>query len=157
MFDVSSLLLRVQVTRPILSLTLLRVLIGLIFVKEGSGKLLGWFQHGGLEITQAYFREIGVPFANASAVLVGATEAICGCLLIAGFLTRLAVVPIALVMFVAIVTVHASVGYAYPLLLCASFFVLGQSGSGSFSVDSYMSERGVYKPVGTPYVKLRNR
>jgi putative oxidoreductase len=157
MVDFSSKLPRVLVTRPILSLTVLRLLIGLIFVKEGTGKLLGWFEHGGPEITAAFFNEIGIPLPAFSAVFVGVVETVCGGCLMAGFLTRIVVVPIAVVMVTAIVTVHASVGFAYPLLLCASFFVLGQSGGGSYSVDAYINERRTFSPVLTPYTKLRHR
>ena len=148
---------RVLVTRPILSLTLLRLLLGLIFVKEGTGKLFGWFDHGGPEITAAFFAELGIPFPVFSSVLVGVVETVCGGCLMAGFLTRIAVVPIAIVMLTAIVTVHASVGYAYPLVLCASFFVLGQSGGGSFSVDAHLSNKRLHAPILTPYTKLKHR
>ena len=133
-------LLEIQLTRPILSLTVMRVLLGLIFVKEGTGKLFGWFEHGGIDITTAYFRDIGIPLPAFNAVFVGCVESFCGLCLMFGFLVRIVVVPLAVVMMTAILTVHPEVGYFYPLVLCACFFVLAQSGAGRFSIDEFVSK-----------------
>ena len=145
---------KIQLTRPILSLTVMRLLLGHIFVKEGTGKLFGWFDHGGLEITGAYFREVGIPWPEASAVLVGTIESAAGLLLLAGLFTRLAVVPVAVVMVAAVATVHQAAGYHYPLVICGGLLILAQSGAGHYSVDGYWASRTL---DAAPYVKLRDR
>ena len=145
---------KIQLTRPILSLTVMRLLLGHIFVKEGTGKLFGWFDHGGLEITGAYFREVGIPLPETSAALVGVIEAVTGLLLLAGLFTRLAVVPVAIVMVGAVVTVHQVAGYHSPLVICGGLLTLAQSGAGHYSADAYMASRALQD---APYVKLRDR
>ena len=150
-------LLELQMTRPVLSLTLMRILLGLIFMKEGTGKLFGWFNHGGIDITTAYFNEIGIPMPGFNAVFVGCVESVSGLCLAVGLFARLAVVPLVVVMMTAILTVHTEVGYFYPLILCSCFFVVAQSGAGGFSLDEYISSRNLSEPANTPYDRLKQR
>lgn len=150
-------LTKIQLTRPILSLTVLRIVLGCIFVREGSGKLFGWFDHGGLEVTAAYFGDIGIPLPQISALLVGCTEVLGGVFLLLGLMTRIVVLPVAVIMLTAILTVHQTAGYYYPLVICASFLILGQSGAGHYSLDEYMAAKQLGEGERGPYVKLRDR
>lgn len=127
-------------TQADVSLSLLRVILGMIFFKEGTGKLLGWFGGGGWSATCAYFQSLGIPFPELNAFLVGITEAGGGLALLVGFLTRFAVIPIGITMVVAILTAHRDGGYHYPLLILMICFVFLRAGSGYLSLD-YLAAR----------------
>ena len=78
---------------------LIRILVGWVFVSEGIQKFLfpaalGWGR----------FAKIGIPFPHISAPLVGAVEIVCGLLVILGLWTRLASVPLLIVIGTAIWT-----------------------------------------------------
>ena len=78
---------------------LIRILVGWVFVSEGIQKFLfpaalGWGR----------FAKIGIPIPHISAPLVGAVEIVCGLLVILGLWTRLASVPLLIVIGTAIWT-----------------------------------------------------
>jgi putative oxidoreductase len=77
---------------------LARVAIGVVFIGTGWGKL-----HNLDKIT-SFFAELGIPAPGFNAVLASSAELVCGALLLVGLFTRLAAVPLAVVMIVAIVT-----------------------------------------------------
>jgi putative oxidoreductase len=132
---------KILATRAGLATSLLHIVLGIIFIKEGSGKLFGWFGGGGIADISGYFQNLGIPFPLANAYLVGYTEFLGGIALLAGFLTRLAALPIVITMLVAIFSAHRDGGYNYPLLILASCLVLVQAGGGPFSLDRLMTGR----------------
>ncbi len=79
---------------------LVRLLVGLVvFLPEGIQKfafpdLLG----------AGRFAHIGIPYPELMGPFVGAVEIVCGSLVILGLLTRLAAIPLIIVMIVAIVS-----------------------------------------------------
>ena len=78
---------------------LIRILVGWVFISEGIQKFLfpaalGWGR----------FAKIGIPDPHVTAPLVGAVEIVCGALVILGISTRLAAVPLLVVISVAIWT-----------------------------------------------------
>jgi putative oxidoreductase len=79
---------------------LIRLLVGLVvFFPEGIQKLI--FP----EILGAgRFSNIGIPFPEVMGPFVGVVEIVCGALIILGALTRLAAIPLIIVMVVAIVS-----------------------------------------------------
>jgi putative oxidoreductase len=77
---------------------LARVTLAAVFVPTGWGKL-----HN-LEKVTAFFTELGIPAPHLNAVFVGATELVCGALLLVGLVTRFASAPIIGSMVVAILT-----------------------------------------------------
>jgi putative oxidoreductase len=79
---------------------LVRLLVGLVvFFPEGIQKLIL------PEILGARrFANIGIPFPETMGLFVGVVEIVCGALVIFGFLTRLAAIPLIIVMVVAIVS-----------------------------------------------------
>jgi putative oxidoreductase len=77
---------------------LARIAIGVVFIGTGWGKL-----HNLDKIT-SFFAELGIPAPGFNAVLASSAELVCGALLLAGLFTRLAAVPLVVVMIVAIVT-----------------------------------------------------
>jgi putative oxidoreductase len=79
---------------------LVRLLVGLVvFLPEGIQKLA--FP----EILGAgRFAHIGIPYPELMGPFVGAVEVVCGTLIILGLLTRLASIPLIIIMLVAIVS-----------------------------------------------------
>lgn len=78
---------------------LIRILVGWVFVSEGIQKFLfpaalGWGR----------FAKIGIPDPHVLAPVVGVVEIVCGALVILGLWTRLACVPLLVVIGVAIWT-----------------------------------------------------
>ena len=140
---------------------LVRLLVGLVvFFPEGMQKLM--FP----EILGAgRFANIGIPFADAMGPFVGIVEIACGALIIAGLLTRLAAIPLIVIMIVAIISTKI------PMLLGHDFWIfhlpklsrygfwsmahearadltmlLGCTyllieGAGAWSVDAWLSQR----------------
>lgn len=123
-------------------LAILRIALGVVFFREGAQKFFGWFGGGGWASTCAYFTQLGIPFPEFNAFLVGGTEFFGGIALVTGLLTRLAAIPLAVTMVVAIVSAHLEGGWSYPLINLAGFLALIQAGAGPVSVDRMMSSKG---------------
>src|SRR3989344_6062678 len=85
------------------SLTVLRVVLGIIFAYHGYLKL---FVPGGFAGTIGFFKIIGIPFPEYSALLVSVAEFLGGLALIAGFLAKWASLVLILDMLVALYKVH---------------------------------------------------
>jgi putative oxidoreductase len=135
------------------TLSLLRLVMGLIFFAHGAQKMLGWFGGYGFSGTMGFFTNmmhIPAPFA----FLAICAEFLGGIGLILGALSRIAAFGIAVNMLVAILMVHSHVGFfmnwtgqqkgegvEYHLLAIAIAIVLMARGSGAFSVDQALSSR----------------
>lgn len=79
---------------------LVRLLVGLVvFLPEGIQKLTFPDILGA-----ARFAKIGIPFPDIMGPFVGAAETICGVLIILGLLTRLAAIPLIVIMIVALIS-----------------------------------------------------
>ena len=90
---------RIAATRAPAATLLIRVLVGGVFLAEGVQKFLY-----PAEVGAGRLARIGLPAADTLGPLVGAVEIACGALVLAGLLTRLAVLPLLGVMAVALVT-----------------------------------------------------
>ncbi len=123
---------------------LVRATAGVLLMPHGAQKLFGWFGGYGIEGTGGFFAEqLGLVPGAFWATLVGGTEFFGGLFLALGLLTRPAAAAIAILMAVAIFTVHlgngffwTNSGYEYPLFwgLVALAFVL--RGGGALSLDA---------------------
>src|SRR5215472_13071760 len=92
---------------------LIRLLVGLVvFFPEGIQKLAFPSILGA-----GRFAAIGIPYPELMGPFVGAVEMVCGALIIAGLLTRLAAVPLLVIMVVAIVSTKV------PMLLGQDFWI----------------------------------
>lgn len=79
---------------------LVRLLVGLVvFLPEGIQKLIFADALGA-----GRFTKIGIPFPDVLGPFVGYVEIVCGSLIILGLLTRLAAIPLIVVMIVALVS-----------------------------------------------------
>ena len=71
------------------AILLVRILVGWVFLSEGIQKLLFPDSFG-----EGRFVKMGIPWPQVMAPFVGVVEIVCGTLLLIGFLTRLATVPL---------------------------------------------------------------
>src|SRR5438067_13775731 len=78
--------------------TLARLAVGVVFAGTGWGKL-----HNLDKIT-AFFTDLGIPAPGFNALMAASAELVCGVLILVGLFTRLAAIPLMVVMLVAIVT-----------------------------------------------------
>ena len=122
-------------------LLLVRVVVGSTMFAHGAQKLFGWFGGGGPRETAGFFGALGFRAPLAMAVLAGLSET-SGALFAAGFLTPLASLGIAVVMVVAILTVHlpkgffnTNGGYEFNLTLYTVAVAVAATGPGRFSLD----------------------
>jgi putative oxidoreductase len=129
------------------TLTMIRIILGIVFFAHGSQKLLGWFGGPGLKETlRTMHKHLGLPIPLA--FLSVATEFFGGLGLIAGLLSRVAAIGIAAIMLAAIVIVHGRYGlfldwfgnrkwhgYEYHLLAIALAAAIVVKGSGAMSLD----------------------
>jgi putative oxidoreductase len=104
---------RIINTREVRSVLLIRLIVGLVvFFPEGLQKLLFPAILGA-----GRFTSIGIPWPEVMGPFVGVVETLCGALIILGLLTRLAVIPLIIVMIVAIVSTKI------PILLGHRFLI----------------------------------
>jgi putative oxidoreductase len=136
------------------TLTLMRLILGVVFFLHGSQKLLGWFGGFGFSGTMNFFTSmlhIPAPFA----VLAICAEFFGGIGLILGLLARVAAFGIAVNMVVAVLMVHfgngpfmnwygnqKGEGYEYHLLALALAIPIIIRGAGAFSVDGALATKG---------------
>jgi len=126
---------------------LIRILAGWVFLSEGIQKFLFPDSLG-----VGRFVKIGIPWPNVMAPFVGLFEFVCGTLLLIGFLTRLATVPlltdIAVALYSTKIVAFAKFGFwgtlheartDVSMLLALIFLVL--VGGGSLSLDAVLLSR----------------
>jgi len=127
---------------------LIRLSVGLVFFTEGLQKFILPAERGA-----GRFAKIGLPAPEFLGSFVGGFETVCGLLVLLGLLTRLASLPLLVIMLVALATTKVEVfvndGFWELLhgsrtdwaMLLGSIFLLIEGG-GRWSVD-----RGLYDPV----------
>ena len=129
---------------------LARFTVGIVFAGTGWDKL-----HN-LDGITAFFTKLGIPWPHFNAVLVSTTELVGGSLLVAGLLARLACVPLAIVMIVAIATakwedvesLHDLLNFKETVYL-AIFIWIGVAGPGRFALDHLLG-RALAKRLDDP-------
>ena len=129
------------------TLTLLRVVLGIIFTYHGYLKL---FAPGGFVGTVGFFTAIGVPLAKYSALLVAVVEFFGGLALLLGLLARLASFLLIIEMLVALFKVHlknglmispTAYGYEFVLVILAALIVVLVNGHGKFSIGELFKSK----------------
>jgi len=124
---------------------LIRLMVGAVFLSEGIQKFVFADKLGA-----GRFAKIGLPNPDFLGPFVGAFEILCGTLVLLGLLTRLAAIPLVIIMFVAIATTKAEVlandGFWEMMhgsrtdwsMLLGSIFLLIKGG-GRWSVDQKLA------------------
>jgi putative oxidoreductase len=134
-----------------MAFTILRLVLGIVFLAHGSQKMLGWFGGYGFKATMGFFTQTAhIPAVFA--FLAIAAEFFGGLGLIVGLLSRIAAFGIAVNMLVAILAVHLpngffmnwtgqqkGEGFEYHLLVLAMTVALMIRGGGAFSLDRAFS------------------
>jgi putative oxidoreductase len=129
------------------ALLLVRSGLALVFIFHGSQKLFGWFGGHGLSGTAGWMESIGIPLPMLSTILAGSAEFFGGLVLLLGVGTRIAAVPMAFTMLVAILTVHSSAfdaaagGMEYTLTLGVVLVALALTGPGRLTVARLIPQR----------------
>lgn len=125
----------------------IRLLVGAVFLLEGIKKFLFVDQWGA-----GRFARIGIPAPQFLGPLVGVVEIVCGLLLLAGLLTRIASIFLIIDISVAIAStkiaillkngfwpMEAEARTDYSMLLGLVFLLI--VGAGTWSLDAWLSSR----------------
>lgn len=124
-------------------ITLLRVVLGIVFLMHGGQKLFVY----GLEGVTGSFTQMGIPAASLAAIFTTAVEFGGGLALLLGLFTRAAAALTAVVMLGALFTVHLAAGFFLPngyefvLTLLAGSGALVLLGSGPLAADNLLARR----------------
>jgi len=141
------------------TITVLRLVMGVIFFAHGAQKALGWFGGYGFSGTMGWFtQQLHVPAIFA--FLAICAEFLGGIGLILGALGRVAAFGIACNMVVAVLMVHLpnaffmywtgqqkGEGFEFHLLALSIAAVLMVRGSGAFSVDHALGGQSEVRPA----------
>lgn len=120
--QVKSLIHRIVQTSAPAATTLIRLLVGGTFLSEGIQKFLY------LERGTGRFMKIGLPNPEFLGPFVASFETLCGALILLGFFTRLATVPLLVIMTVAVTTTKV------PILLEEGFWKAAHDSRNDWSV-----------------------
>ncbi|AOZ98746.1 DoxX family protein [Flavobacterium commune] len=130
------------------TIILIRLIVGAVFLSEGIQKFLFPALRGA-----GRFEKIGLPSPEFLGSFVGAFEIICGLLLLIGLFSRLASIPLIVIMLVALAITKSEVYLEEGLwelihesrtdwaMLLGSFFLLIE-GSGGYSFDKMIIRNG---------------
>ena len=127
---------------------LIRMMVGAVFLSEGIQKFL--FPEA---LGAGRFAKIGLPFPEFLASFTGTLEILCGALILIGFFTRLASIPLTIIMLVAISTTKITIldnqGFwtmlhesrtDWAMLLGCIFLLIKGAGYFSFDYNGFKHE-----------------
>jgi len=121
-----------------LGLLVLRVSISVLMLTHGFPKLMKLFSGGEIKFPDP----IGIG-ATGSLSMAVFSEFFCSILVLIGFKTRWASIPLAITMFVAAFVIHGSDPFGRKekaILYLVTYIVLFITGSGRFSLDRFFSK-----------------
>jgi uncharacterized membrane protein YphA (DoxX/SURF4 family) len=131
-----NILKRLSATQAPRSVVLIRVMVGAVFLSEGIQKFLFPEADG-----VGRFLRMGIPSPEIMAPFVGVLEIVCGLMILTGFLTRLATLPLLVVIGVAITATkipvmlgHEFWRFSLPKLNQYGFWSMAHEGRADFSM-----------------------
>ncbi len=143
-----------RTTSTSIGLTVLRVVLGVVFIAHGAQK----FAQGIPNVSRG-FAGMGVPLAELAAPLVAGLELVGGAFLVLGIATRVVGALLAVDMVVAGLLAHATAGFfaqqggfEYVLVLAVGSLAVALTGPGRLSLDALLlrtvrRRRGVDEPL----------
>ena len=145
---------RLMQTDDNVGMLIVRLALGIVMFPHGAQKLLGWFGGGGYTATMQGMSQM---LPAVIVFLVIFCEFFGSLSLITGFLGRLGALGVLCVMVGAVLTVHlhngffmnwggkqAGEGFEYHILAIGIALAVIVKGSGLFSVDRALSDKGAY-------------
>jgi uncharacterized membrane protein YphA (DoxX/SURF4 family) len=146
-------IMRLLKTTEALPLIIIRMMVGGVFLSEGLQKFL--FPES---VGAGRFARIGFPQAEFVASFVGSFEVLCGVLVLLGLFTRLAVIPLIIIMLTALATTKVPILLEsgvwkmahesrtdFSMLLASIFLLI--TGSGPYSLDRLLLKRMSDEPT----------
>lgn len=124
---------------------LIRLAVGFVFLVAGIRKLVD------IESGVGFFGTIGIPMPEVMFPFVAVMEVLCGLLIVIGLVTRLAAIPLAIIMIVALITTKLpqlpegasdflnAARLDVTMLLCAIY--LAWVGAGRWSADAQIDSK----------------
>ena len=122
-----------------IALLILRVVIGVMMLTHGLGKLTMLFGNDPIQFADP----MGVGLTASLALAVFA-EVFCSLFLILGVATRFSAISLSITMFIAAFIVHANDDFAVKemaLLYLLIYVVLAIVGAGKYSIDNWLSKK----------------
>lgn len=119
------------------AMLVLRVVLGVLIIPHGYGKLIHF-----AERRHHFMNFLGMG-STASLSLIIFAEFFCGILLVMGFFTRLALIPLLIGLSVALIKSHGGEIFGdgeHATLFLVGFFVLLLLGPGRISVDGAITK-----------------
>lgn len=129
-------------------LTILRLVLGAIFIAHGAQKLFVF----GFDGVAGAFGQMGVPAAGIVGPAIAAIEFFAGIAVTVGLLTRLSALGLGATMIGAIALVHLPAGFfapngiEFPLALLGAAATLVVTGAGRLSLDALIAARAAPRP-----------
>lgn len=126
-------------TQLSIALLIIRLAIGSFMLTHGVGKLMMLLADGPVQFADP----IGIGM-TLSLVMAVFAEFVCSILIILGFGTRLATLPLLFTMFVAVTVVHAADPFAVKELAAlygVVYLTLTITGAGKYSLDYYIGRK----------------
>ena len=126
-----------------IALLILRVVIGFFMLSHGIGKFQTLF---GGEVIQ-FPDPMGIG-ATASLALTVFSEVFCSILIIIGFITRLAAIPLLITMLIAAFIIHINDGFGkqeFALLYAVIYLNIAIIGAGKYSIDYLIFNKKNFK------------
>ena len=121
-----------------LAMLILRVFIGVAMAHHGYGKLIHFS-----EMQEKFMNFLGLGPAISLALVVFA-EFFCSMLLVIGFMTRAALIPLIITMAVAVFSAHSGDIFGkgeLASIYLAAYLALTLTGPGRYSIDGILSRK----------------